>query len=38
MKEFFDVLNSIYPLSIELQEHLLSVLKSDSLERKKFFT
>lgn len=36
MKEFFEILNSIHPLSAELQQHLSTVLKSVTIERKNF--
>lgn len=36
MKEFFEILNSIFPLSTELQEHLIKTLKLQTLQKKKF--
>lgn len=36
MKEFFEILNSILPLSAALQQHLSTVLKSVTIERKDF--
>jgi CRP-like cAMP-binding protein len=36
MKEFFELLNSIHPLTAELQEHLLGVLEMTTLKKKDF--
>ncbi len=36
MKEFFEILSSIHPLSAALQQHLSTVLKSVTIERKNF--